>query len=152
MQALEINVSWVLHNSIKKETEEVKQKKLASWIKENVYKEVLNEGHKTISTHWVVSLKVIDGVMSTKTRPVARGFEEKEEQTIKSDSPTCLQESVCLFFSVAVSNGLNVGSVDIKYAFLQGYNIDIEIYIYIKPSQEANSDKLSKLQKVIWSF
>ena len=39
MQALEINVSEVLHNSIKTETEEAKQKELASWIKEDVYKE-----------------------------------------------------------------------------------------------------------------
>ena len=34
MQALEINASEVLHNSIKTETEEAKQKELASWIQE----------------------------------------------------------------------------------------------------------------------
>ena len=32
---------------------------------------------------------------------------------------------------------------------LQGYNIDRDIYI--KPPQEANSDKLWKLQKVIYA-
>lgn len=40
MQIFEINVSEVLHNSIKTETEEAKQKILASWIQENVYREV----------------------------------------------------------------------------------------------------------------
>ena len=65
MQSLEINVLELLHNSIKTETEEAKQKELASWIQVDVYKELLNEGQKTISTGWVVSPKVVDGVMST---------------------------------------------------------------------------------------
>ena len=65
MQSLEINVLELLHNPIKTETEEAKQKELASWIQVDVYKELLNEGQKTISTGWVVSPKVVDGVMST---------------------------------------------------------------------------------------
>ena len=60
MQSLEINVLELLHNSIKTETEEAKQKELTSWI------QVLNEGQKTISTCWVVSPKLVDGVMSAK--------------------------------------------------------------------------------------
>ena len=138
------------NNSIKTETEEAKQKELASWIQEDVYKEVPNDGQKTISTRWVVSPKVIDNIMSTKACLVARGFKEKEDQTIRSDSLTRLRESVRLFFSAAVSNRVNVGLIDIKCAFLQGYNIDRDIYI--KPPQEANSDKLRKLQKVIYGL
>ena len=65
MQSLEINVLELLHNSINTETEEAKEKELASWIQVDVYKEVLNEGQKTISTCWVVSPKVVDGVMPT---------------------------------------------------------------------------------------
>ena len=65
MQSLEINVLELLHNSINTETEEAKEKELASWIQVDAYKEVLNEGQKTISTCWVVSPKVVDGVMST---------------------------------------------------------------------------------------
>ena len=65
MQSLEINVLELLHNSIQIETEEAKQKEITSWIQVDVYKEVLNEGQKTISTCWVVSPKVVDGVMST---------------------------------------------------------------------------------------
>ena len=60
MQSLEINVLELLHNSVKTETEEAKQKELTSWI------QVLNEGQKTISTCWVVSPKLVDGVMSAK--------------------------------------------------------------------------------------
>ena len=65
MPSLEINVLEVLQISINTETEEAKQKELTSWIEVDVYKEVLNEGQKTISTCWVVSPKVVDGVMST---------------------------------------------------------------------------------------
>ena len=55
MQALEINITEVLHNSIKTKSEKAKQKELASWIQENVYKEVPNEVQKIISICWVVS-------------------------------------------------------------------------------------------------
>ena len=65
MQSLQINVLKLLHNSIKTETEEAEQKELNSWIQVDVYKEVLNEGQKTVSTCRVVSPKVVDGVMST---------------------------------------------------------------------------------------
>ena len=147
LQALETNVSEILNSSIKTETEEAKQRELTSWRQEEVYKEVPNEGQKTISTRWVITTKVINGVMSTKARLVARGFEEKEEQIIRSDSPTCLRESVRLFFSIAISCGFDIGSIDIKCAFLQGYSIDRDIFI--KPPREANSNKLWMLQKVV---
>ena len=148
MQALEINVSEVLHNSIKTETEEAIQRELTAWEQENVYKEVPNEGQKLISLRWVFTPKVINGVMSTKARLVARGFEE--EQYIRSDSPTCLRESVRLFFSIAISNGFDVGSIDIKCAFLQGYQIDRDIYV--KPPVEVNTNNIWKLQKVIYGL
>ena len=53
MQALEINISEVLHIFIKTETE-------TSWLQEDVYREVPNEGQKTIpnsngsfiKSHW----------------------------------------------------------------------------------------------------
>ena len=115
----------------------------------NVYKEAPNEGQKTISTCWVVSPKVIDDVMSTQACLVARRFTEKENQTIRSDTPTCLWESASLFFLVAVSYELNVGSIDIKWASLQEYKIDRRD-IYVKSPKEANSDKLWKLQMVIY--
>ena len=150
LQALETNVSEILNSSIKTETEEAKQRELTSWRQEEVYKEVPNEGQKTISTRWVITPKVINGVMSTKARLVARGFEEKEEQIIRSDSPTCLRESVRLFFSIAVSCGFDIGSIDIKCAFLQGYSIDRDIFI--KPPREANSNKLWMLQKVVYGL
>ena len=65
MQSLEINVLELLHNSTEIETEKAKPKELTSWMQVDVYKEVLNKGQKPISACWVVSPKVVDGVMST---------------------------------------------------------------------------------------
>ena len=56
---------------------------------------------------------------------VARGFKKKEDETITSDSPTCLQESVHIFLLVAVSNGL---MLDQLIQNVQGYNFDRNIY------------------------
>ena len=67
--------------------------------------------------------------MSTKTCLVARGFVEKEDQIIRSDSPRCLWESVRLLFSIAVSSGLAITSVHIRCTFPQGYSSDRDIYI-----------------------
>ena len=60
MQALEINVPEVLHNTIKTKKVEIKQKDLALWKQQSVYIEVRNEGQHTGSKCWVVSPKVIN--------------------------------------------------------------------------------------------
>ena len=72
------------HNSIERETEEATQKELATWIQEDVYKEVPNKCQNTVSTCLVVSPKVIDSIISTKAHLVRRGFKGKEDQIIRS--------------------------------------------------------------------
>ena len=54
-QALEMNVLVLLHNFIKTEAEEANEKELASWIQENVHKEVPSECQKSVSTCLVIS-------------------------------------------------------------------------------------------------
>ena len=44
-----------------------------------MYEEVENKGQYCISVCWVLKQKIIDGVMSTKARLVARGFEESQD-------------------------------------------------------------------------
>ena len=84
----------MLHNSIKTEIAEAKQKEIALWKQGSVYIEVSNEGQRTIFTRLVASPDVTDGQMSTKANLVARGFEEDHD--IRSDSFTGLPESVRL--------------------------------------------------------
>ena len=64
MQALEIMFE-VLHNTLKTETEEVKQMELASWQQESVYTGLPNDGQSP--RHWNTGL-VSSGVILTSWR------------------------------------------------------------------------------------
>ena len=89
MQALEIRGITQFHQNRNWGS---KTKRTCLMDTRNAYKKVPCEGQKTTSTRWVVSPEVIDGVMPTKARLVARGFKEKEDQTTRSDDPTYLRE------------------------------------------------------------
>ena len=81
---------------------------------------------------------------------MARRFEENEEG-IQKDSPTCMRESIRILLTIASSCRWKICSVDIKAAFLQGNNIDREVFL--KPPKEAcASGKLWKLQKVVYGL
>ena len=68
-------------------------------------------GQKTISARWVVTSKLIDGVLKNKARPVAQEFEEGEAG-LGTDSPTCMKESLRLIFPFRVSKHWNVWCID----------------------------------------
>ena len=134
-------------------TEEVtlaKQNELKNLLAEHVYEEVHNIGQSYISVRWVVTSKKVDGLLKTKARLVARGFEEDSSQ-FRTDSPTCMRESIRIMLSLAASFGWEISSMDIKAAFLQGKLIDREVYL--KPPKEAGvSNKLWKLRKVVYGL
>ena len=109
-----------------------KKVELENWAKFGVYEEVSNNNQRLISTRWVVTEKNTENGRVTKARLIVRGFEEENE--VKSDSPTVHKESLRLFLSAASTQGYKVHSIDIKAAFLQGKNIDRDIFI--QPSKE----------------
>ena len=49
---------------------------------------------------------------------MARVYEENQEN-IRTDSPTCIKESLRIMFVLSLGNGWKVSSIDIKAAFLQ---------------------------------
>ena len=51
---------------------------------------------------------------------VARGFDE-DSSNLRTNSPTCTRQSMCLVFLTAASNKWEIKSLDIKAAFLHGY-------------------------------
>ena len=81
--------------------------------------------------------------MYYKARLVARGFEESNLINICKDSPTCCKEHFRLLLAIVVTNKWKVHSLDIKSAFLQGKNIDRELYL--KPPSKASTTNLWKL-------
>ena len=121
-----------------------------NWIKEEVYDVVPENDQKAISVRWVVTPKLVDGLWKTKARLVARGFEE-DKSSLRSDSPTCMKESLRLLFTLSASMDWALNSIDIKAAFLQGKPIERELYL--RPPKEASQPNvLWKLKKVVYGL
>ena len=72
----------------------------------NVYTSVPDTGQECISVCWVISPKLVDGIWKVKAGLVTRGFEEDVDR-IRSDSPTCLRESLQILLG-AIENELEI--------------------------------------------
>lgn len=65
----------------------------------------------------------------TNQRLVARGFEEVNKEDIPKDPPICGSDSLRLVLTVMAQRNWNVYTMDIKTAFLQGSEIEREIFL-----------------------
>ena len=88
--------------------------------------------------------------MYYKARLVVRGFEESNLIDIRKDSTTCCKENFRLLLAIVVTNKWKVHSLDIKSAFLQGKNIDRELYL--KPPSEVGIKNLCKLNISVYGL
>ena len=138
----EINITSIT-DSLRSESKEVtiaKENELNKLAQFDTYQEVTDCGQKPLSTRWVVTNK--DG--NTKARLVVRGFEEKDLE-IPRDSPTVGKGAMRLLLSIAAIEGWTVKTTDIKSAFLQGKELDRDVYI--RPPKESKAPK-----HVIWKL
>ena len=105
-----------------------------------------DEGQARISTTWVLWNKGEE----TRARLCARGYEESED--IPSDSPTIDKPNIRLLILIATSYGWNLGSSDVKSAFLQGQQLDRKVVLV--PPREANVEKgkLWELQVALYGL
>ena len=69
-----------------------------------------------------------DGQLMLKCRIVGKGFQEMYDDKLRRDSPTCSQLLVNLVCSLASSKKMKLKAGDVKGAFLQGVQIDRELY------------------------
>ena len=122
-----------------------KFKEIEKWNEYEVYTEVEDVGQKSISTRWVNTVK--EGAI--KSRLVARGFEDTELKE-RVDSPTCEKSNLRLTIAIAASMGWRINSLDVQSAFLQGEEVEGDIFI--KPPKEMNTDKLWKLRKYVYGL
>ena len=117
---------------------EAKLKELQTWKNYEVYEEIPNEGQRIIFCRWVCTEK-----------PTVNGTVFKEENCVlRKDSPTCSKESLCLIFTIISSNHLEVNSLDIQSAFLQGKSITRDVHLM--PPKEAGTEMLWKLKKCVY--
>ena len=127
------------------------QAKLAehdNWVSNNVYVKVNDCGQSTISLRWVVTEKMKNNVPVVKAHLVARGFEE--DLFHRTDSPTCSKDSLMLSLALMASYGWQSHSIDIKCAFLQGK--EIECNVYMRPPKEFDDGYLWKLNKNVYGL
>lgn len=93
------------------------------------YKVVDDEGQCKISTTWVLCNKGEE----VRARLVARGYEESDE--VQKDSPTLAKSSLRTLLCTAAAHKWVCETTDIKSAFLQGSQLERDVYI--KPPKEA---------------
>ena len=138
----EINITSITDSlrPVSKEINIAKENELNKLALFDTYQEVTDCGQKPLSTRWVVTNK--DG--NTKARLVVRGFEEKDLE-IPRDSPTVGKGAMRLFLSTAAIEEWTVKTTDVRSAFLQGKELDRDVYI--RPPKESKAPK-----HVIWKL
>ena len=127
-----------------------KRAELNNWKAFNVIEEVVDVHQPKISTRWVVTEKLLNFNKVIKARLVVRGFEE--EGDMQRDSPTAAKDTLRVFFALSASKKLECAAIDVKAAFLQGH--DIERNVYVLPPKEADvaNGNIWKLKKVVYGL
>lgn len=129
---------------------DAKEKELLNWKNLNVYEEVEDEGQDYVSVKWVLTEKEVDSISIKKARLVAKGFQENHED-LQTDSPTANKETVRIVLAVIPSLGWDPNLLDVCAAFLQGKDLDREIYL--KPPKEGKcTGKLWRLNKCVYGL
>ena len=138
--AFVVQIPRYLHNDPK--CMQAKLKELDSWDEFHVYDEVKDVGQQRLGTNWILTEKVIDGELAVKARLCVRGDQEME--SFRTDSPTVHKDSINVFFMVAAKNGRKIQTADIKCAFLQGKELDRDVFV--RPPKER------RIPGVIWKM
>ena len=73
-------------------------------------------------------MKNIDNKQIPKARLVVEGFEEQASDILK-DSPTCSKKGLRFVLALITHNEWKINPIDIKTAFLQSEETDLELFI-----------------------
>lgn len=123
-----------------------KQKQLQDLVTFSTYEEIEDKGQTVIGSRWVITEKQVHDSqkVKVKARLVIRGFQEKVQP--QADSPTAHKDSLKTFLSIAANEELELMSIDVTAAYMQGNKMDREIFIRPPPDIRAtNGGKIWKL-------
>ena len=124
-----------------------KHKELSKWEEFKAAEEVPYTGREhVLSSRWVITRKS-DG--SVKARLVVRGFEEQDYP--QSDSPTASNNSLKLFFALASNECMNIRSMDVTSAFLQGEPLARKVFME-PPAEVKRQGFVWKLNKSVYGL
>ena len=132
------------------EVVDAKDREIKNLIENNVYDVVEDLDQPRITTKWIFTKKEKEGQMVIKARIVARGFEERMHNA-RTDSPTCSRQSLRLCFVTASTMGWKLHSLDVTSAFLQGNEIQREVYLK-PPTEFFEQGMLWKLKRCIYGL
>ena len=132
------------HDELSQEIIDGKEKEIENLVENKVFQVVPIENQVCISSRWVVTEKLnCDGKKMMKAHLVAKGYEE-DSSNMRTDSLTCSHECFQLLFTVVSCMGWQIHSIDITIAFLQGSELEHEIF------QRPPPDVCSK--EFVWSL
>ena len=105
----------------------------------------LSEKQKSliIPLTWAIVYKYVNGVRTVSARLCARG--DKESQPNRTDCPTASKPALRTSLSVAASKGWKL--IDFTAAFLQGKDIERELYILLP--KDIQSEKPDLVWRVV---
>ena len=127
------------------ECNNAKMKELQKLKDFETYKVVDDVGQKYITCTWVMTQKGDEA----RARLTARGFQEIAE--FPKDSPTISKPTLRTILSIAASKQWKITATDIKSAFLQGTNLERDVFV--RPPKEAyQKGKLWKLIKCLYGL
>ena len=129
---------------------QAKEKELASWEEYEVYEEVEDVGQVRLGTNWVLTEKELKGERIVKARLTVRGDQE-EASAVRKDSPTVRKGNIKIFATVAAKEGWEIKTCDVTSAFLQGVEIDRDVFIR-PPVEKRIPGVLWKLLKAVYGL
>lgn len=130
---------------------EAKNRELEKWAEYDAVKIVKRDGHSSIKTRWVVTLKDHDDGKNSmiKARLCVRGDQQGGSESIRKDSPTASRDALKVACFIAANEGFAIRAIDFSSAFLQG--LKPERKILVEPPLEVKNhlehDEVWQLEK-----
>ena len=111
----------------------------------DVFEVVEHIGQDYVESHWIITEKQGNNVkVKADAHLVAKAFQE-ENSNVRTNSPICSKENLPLLLAVSAPNKYETHSLDIKSAFLQGRQIEREVFV--KSLKETAQGVLWRLKK-----
>ena len=127
-----------------------KMTELDSWDEYAVYQEVEDIGQARLDTNWVLTCKINKDVTKIKARLTIRGDQE-DSSGIRKDSPTVRKGNIKIFAAVAAKEHWEIKASDVACAFLQGVEIDRDVFV-LPPKERRVPGVLWKLLKPVYGL
>ena len=146
----EVNLTTIpSKNQGTQECIDAKTRELKAFDEFNVYEEVEDHGQDRLSSRWVLTDKSTNKEIKVKARLVCRGFEEMVE--VQTDSPTGSKETLHILLAVAAANNWKIRSADVKNAYLQGEQLDREVFME-PPAERKKPNTIWRLNKSVYGM